>query len=121
MSEKIWIILGGLLAGFVNGLLGTGGGIILVFLLGKVLKNVERKDVFATTLMVTLVLSVVSTLMYLSKGVISFSADSISYFLSAGVGGYIGAYLLERLSVGVVKKVFGVLVIIAGAGMAGVI
>ncbi len=121
MKKIWWLIIGGLLAGIVNGLLGTGGGIILIFLLGKIMKNIERKDIFATTLTVTLVLSVVSIFVYMKKGGFYISQDSLKYVISAGIGGFIGAFLLEKLKVGFVKKLFGVLVIVAGLNMTGII
>ena len=51
-KEIAFLCIGGLCAGFINGLLGTGGGILLVFLLGKMMKEKadgDGKDVFATT------------------------------------------------------------------------
>ena len=121
MIENVLLIIGGLASGYVNGLLGTGGGIVLIFLLGRVLRNTCKKDIFATTLTVTLVLSVVSAVIYMKKGAISLSAETVKYAVSAVIGGFIGAYLLEKLKVGFVKKLFGVLVIIAGVNMAGLV
>ncbi len=121
MGEKILLAAGGVISGFINGLLGTGGGIALIFVLGKLLKQFDGKDIFANTLNVTLILSVISALIYMKKGEISFNEDTVKYVVSAGIGGLIGAYLLEKLQTKYVRKIFAVLVIIAGANMAGIL
>ena len=121
MSKGLVLAAGGIAAGFINGLLGTGGGIVLVFMLGMLYKKEnEKKDIFANVLMVTSGLSVVSLFVYLSKGEVEVSPKTLTYALSAILGGFLGAYLLDRLEVGFVKKLFCFLVIFAGLNMAGV-
>ncbi|MBE6718464.1 MAG: sulfite exporter TauE/SafE family protein [Ruminococcaceae bacterium] len=110
----------GLSAGFINGLLGTGGGIVLVFALDKLLKGKDGKDIFAMTLTVTLSMSIVSAFVYYLKGRLDFSTG-IGYGIAAIPGGVVGAYLLNKLKTETVKKVFGVLVIWVGLNMAGVV
>lgn len=133
MSNKNIMMLGGILAGIINGFLGTGGGILLLFLLeriykGKKAKNqkqgrqkYDEKDVFASVLPVTCALSAVSVVMYIIKGKINFSFDSLIYLPSAIVGGLCGAFLLNKIKVKWLKNIFSVLVVYAGLSMAGVI
>ncbi len=109
----------GISAGFINGLLGTGGGIVLVFVFGRYLKNMDKKDVFALTLTVTIVLSVVSAVVYYMKGGLEIKLG-VQYGVCAIPGGIIGAYLLDKLKANTVRKAFGVLVIWAGLNMIGV-
>lgn len=109
-------ILLGAAAGFINGFLGTGGGIILLFseMLSK--KNGDRRDGFAETLCVTFVLSAVSACIYFAAG--SVDAGELSVFcIPAVFGGIAGALLLDRLPTWVTGKIFAVLVIIAGGIM----
>ncbi len=113
------IIIAGLGAGFVNGLLGTGGGIVLIFALNYMLKGEKNKDIYAFTLCVTLALSLVSLFVYARKGAVDFT-ESVRYGLAAIPGGIIGAYLLDRLNGKIVKKIFAVLLIVAGANMVGI-
>ena len=55
--------LDGVLSGVDNGLLGTGGGIIFVYMLSLLTDN-DPKDNFATTLCATLPISAVSAFIY---------------------------------------------------------
>ena len=108
----------GCAAGFVNGFLGTGGGIILMF--GALLMNKKGKqdtrDLFAETAIVTLVFSVVSAVIYFIKGTVPLS-DSFKYYIPALVGGGIGALLLDKLPTKLLKKIFAAVVIVAGGIM----
>ena len=55
------LILGGLAAGAMNGLLGAGGGVILVFLLRAALgPKTESRDVYASALITTLPVTLIS-------------------------------------------------------------
>ena len=117
---KIKMMVVGILSGFVNGLLGTGGGIVLVFALGRFLKEKEGKDIFAVTLTVTMSMSVVSAIVYEVNGGLELGTG-IRYGIAAIPGGIIGACLLDKLKLETIKKVFGVLVLWVGLNMAGVI
>ncbi len=112
------IIIAGMGAGFINGLLGTGGGIVLVFALNYMRKGEKNKDIYAFTLCVTLALSLVSLFVYVGKGAVDFS-ESVRYGIGAIPGGVIGAYMLDRLNGKIVKMIFAVLLIVAGTNMAG--
>lgn len=109
----------GVSAGFVNGLFGTGGGIILVFALTSVFKDQEEytaRDIFASVIAAILPMSLVSIVSYIESGNVSF-ADASPYMLSGLVGGVIGAYLLDRINVKLLKHLFAVMVIYAGIKM----
>ncbi len=118
MTGIIPIIFTGSFAGFINGLLGTGGGIVLIFALNYMLKGEKNKDIYAFTLTVTLALSLVSLFVYARKGAVNFS-ESVRYGLAAIPGGVMGAFLLDKLNGKIVKRIFAVLLIVAGANMAG--
>lgn len=112
-----YLLLGGA-AGFVNGLLGTGGGILLLF--GSYFLNRGRKtdtrDLLASTALVTLILSAVSAVIYFLKGSVE-TASLPSYLIPALFGGALGAILLDRLPTRFLEKLFAVLVIVAGGLM----
>ena len=112
------IIGGGLLAGTVNGLLGTGGGIILVFLLAYLLKgqNADSRDVYANVIAVVLPLSAVSLILYLVRGMVESVGFGI-YIFPAIIGGVLGGLLLQRINTTLLKKAFAILVIYSGISM----
>lgn len=111
------LLLGGA-AGFVNGLLGTGGGIILLFgglLLGKREKT-DTRDLFAGTALVTMLLSTVSALLYFGHGKID-TAGLSPYLLPAVAGGATGAFLLDRLPTKALERLFALLTLVGGVLM----
>lgn len=106
-------------AGIVNGLLGTGGGIILVFWLAFVMKSdrgYSPRDVFATVISIVLPMSLVSLWVYASDGGIDFG-NAAEYLLPGVAGGVSGAFLLNKINVKLLKKIFAVMVIYAGIKM----
>jgi uncharacterized membrane protein YfcA len=109
------LVLGGIAAGFVNGLLGAGGGIITVFVLSKTYKEQmsEKNDVFAHALCVMLPLSLLSCFIYLARGRFTTSGFGL-FVLPAVLGGLIGGLLLGKLKARFVRRLFSLLVILSG-------
>lgn len=112
-------LLIGVLAGATNGLLGAGGGIIVTYFLSHALSDEQKQGngVFANAVATMLPLSALSLLIYFFNGYISFDMSLISIFPSALIGGFLGAFLLTKLHLKIVKTVFSILVIICGAMM----
>lgn len=102
-----------LLGGIVNGFLGTGGGIVLMLALGLLPAedSDSLRDRFATVIAVILPLSVISAASYGDK--LNFSAAA-PYILPGILGGIAGGFLLDKLSVKLVKRLFSLMVIWAG-------
>lgn len=114
-----------LAAGIVNGLLGAGGGIIILYLIRA--QNRKRqadgiagdggeRDSFATVVAVMLPVSLVSALSYASRGNIDL-AQMAPLAIPAMAGGTLGAYLTDRLPVAAVRAAFALLVIFSGIRM----
>ncbi|MBQ3068958.1 MAG: TSUP family transporter [Clostridia bacterium] len=87
----------GAAAGVINGLFGAGGGLLLVPLFMSWCR-LPPKDALATSLAVTLPLSVVSAAVYWFRGTLDFEA-ALPYMLGGIVGGLIGAAVMGRLQV----------------------
>ena len=113
------VILTGFAAGVLNGLFGTGGGIFIVFLFSRIYANSKeygKKDCFSMTLAVTLVFSAISLFGYLKNG--SLGTERLTpIFLPAFLGGAAGAFLLDRIDLGILRKIFAGLVIYAGVSL----
>lgn len=113
------LVAGGIAAGFVNGLLGTGGGIILIFLLSKLLgdsSDFDTKDIFATVVAIILPMSLVSALCYTAGQSVTFS-DAVPYIIPGIIGGILGGILLDIINTNALKKLFAIMVIYAGVRM----
>ena len=111
-SNKIVIIICGCLIGFVNGLLGGGGGMLCVPMLEKSL-HLSAKESHATALAVMLPLCVVSSGVYLYYSNIDYNSLWI-IMPSVILGGIAGAFLLKKLNSRIIRLVFAVLVLVVG-------
>lgn len=115
MEKKQYIIcaLSALAAGCINGIFGTGGGIVLVAVQSKLFKG-DVKSAIASTLVCTLCMSVATAVIYLLKGNVSFS-DAAPYLLPSVAGGVAGSAIFKKISPVWLCRIFSVFVIIAGA------
>ena len=112
------LALGGLFAGFANGLLGAGGGIIIIYLLSSLLKDkASSRDIFANSLCVMFPISLVSCLVYFLRGGIEVPSLGL-FLLPAVVGGVVGGFALSRINTTFLKKIFSLLVVISGVILA---
>lgn len=108
MQKKLKAVLLGSVAGLINGLLGTGGGMITVPLLASL--GLDPQKSHATSLAVIYPLTAMSAAVYLFRS----QADpfSILPFLPAGIAGAIaGAFFLKKIRGIWLKKGFALLMI----------
>lgn len=103
------------LGGALNGFLGTGGGILILFILNKLTKN-EKRDNFVTCLMSVIPISLIGSFSYFRAGSVDFSILN-SAFLPAILGGILGAFLFEKMKLKLLNLIFGALIIYSGASM----
>ncbi len=109
------LLICGLAAGVINGLLGTGGGIILVLGLSRICSGTlsDRRDVCANALVVTLALTLLSTLLYIRSGNAP-PSDLSRFVLPGALGGLAGGLLLGRITPHALGKLFAVLLVVSG-------
>lgn len=125
--RSIAIVLSvGLLAGIINGLLGAGGGVIIVLVLGALLQQSttkasadaasDPKDVYATSLLCMLPVSMLSALQY--AGTAQATQHDFSFFLLPAIlGGVLGGLLLHRVRLSLLRDLFAILLLISGVRM----
>lgn len=103
--------LTGFAAGMINGLLGTGGGMILVPLLEH--SGLSEKESHATSLAVILPVCSVSAAYYVCVGGAGLS-DALPYLPGGIFGALLGAALLRVIKPEVLRKIFSVIMILSG-------
>ncbi len=107
MKNKISSLIG-LLAGMLNGLLGSSGGMIIVPMLSRL--GLEKDKAHATSVCIVLPLCIFSSCIYFFSGRISVM-DVSPYLLWGLIGALIGSYLLTRIHPVFLKRVFGIVVL----------
>lgn len=101
----------GAACGLLNGLFGAGGGMAAVPLLKA--GGLPQKKAHATSLAVILPLAAVSAAFYLLDGALSFE-EAVPYLPGGFLGACAGALLMKRIPSGVLRRVFGALLLVAG-------
>lgn len=105
----------GLVAGFVNGFFGAGGGLLLVPMISLVRKD-NSKVSHATTLMCVLFMCVSSSVFYFIKKQVNFEL-LIYCGIGSVFGSLVGTKLLKKLKNNIIDLVFSVVLVIAGVLM----
>ena len=108
MKEKWKYVVTGALGGLANGLFGSGGGLFLVPLMTRWSKLEERKA-FATSVAIILSLSIVSSVVYFTKGALDFST-AWPYLLGGGIGGVISGLVFQKVPLNFLRRIFGLLI-----------
>jgi uncharacterized protein len=110
----IIIIIVGLIAGILSGLVGIGGGIIIVPALVLFLGFSQHQAQGTSLGILLLPAGILAAMNYYKQGYIDLKVVLI-LFIGFVIGGYIGSKISLNLSEAVVKKIFAVvLVLIAG-------
>ena len=109
--KKIFYYILGLISGFANGLFGSGGGMIVVPMLEKA--DIEPQKAHATSLAIILPLSILSSIIYFNFGNFSFM-EALKFIPGGIIGAIIGAIFLKKVPNILLKRIFGIIMIIAG-------
>ncbi len=111
-NGKIRLLLCGMAAGTVNGLLGAGGGMILVPLLST-LGSLDERDIFPASVGIIFPICIVS--LSFNPGFIHLPmADAWPYLLSAVPGGFLAGILEKKIPVKWLHRGLGILILIGG-------
>lgn len=104
----------GFFAGILNGLFGSGGGIIAVPLFKK--SGLSQKESQATALFMMLCLSLLSAFLYLQKGHLVFE-DSLGFLPGGIAGAFFAALFFRKISPFLLRKIFGGFVLFSAGRM----
>ena len=116
MQTILLIVLLGLVAGMLSGLVGIGGGIIIVPAL-VIFLGFSQHEAMGTSLgLLLLPAGILASVNYYKQGYIDIK---VVLFLFVGfvVGGYLGSKFSLSLSEIVVKRIFAVLMILVASKM----
>lgn len=108
-KNNIKLLTLGLVTGLVNGLFGSGGGTIIVPAL-VIFLGLEDYKAHATAISIILPLSIISTIVYFINKTISFKV-AIMVMLGGLLGSYIGAKILNKIPLNILRKIFGSVII----------
>lgn len=113
------LLVAGAAAGFLNGLLGAGGGIVLIYTLHALYCDGSAesvRDYFAATIACVIPMTLLSALLYAADGKLM-TAGASALSLPAVAGGALGAFFLDKIQTKFLQKLFAALVILAGMMM----
>ena len=111
-NEKLLLSFGALGAGFLSGLIGAGGGIVLYFILGALYgKGAKQNLVLSST--AVMFFCVVSLFFYKGNSTLDFPS-LFRLAIPAFVGGATGATLLKKISTATAKKLFAIVITLSG-------
>ncbi len=116
---RSWFLLPvSVLSGFLNSLLGAGGGIFLSLALEKLFEKElpDRRDLLSNSQAAMIPGCLVSCLLYAAKGRLDPTGFTV-YAIPAALGGAIGALLLGKLNSRIIGRIFAALVIFSGLRM----
>lgn len=114
MKNKKTAVFAGVFAGILNGLFGSGGGIVAVPLFKK--SGYSQKEAQATALFMMFILSLVSTGIYLFKGHLAFS-DAAGFIPGGILGGIAASVCFKKIKPALLRKIFGGFVTFSAAKM----
>ncbi|MCD7747251.1 MAG: TSUP family transporter [Firmicutes bacterium] len=116
----------GIIAGILNGLIGVGGGVVIVYAVGAIREKFhgtaisdEPHDVFATAVASVLPMTIVSVILRaFAAGESLLGGDDIAEFVVPAVaGGALGAFFLGKISSLWLTRLFSCLTVWAGVSM----
>lgn len=110
-KRNLSTVIYGLLIGTVNGLLGSGGGIVAVLALKRM--GFDQKSAQQNAVAIILPITVFSAALYLIRGNVALS-DAFAYIPTGILGAIIGSFIIKKISPKVLRVAFGIFMIYAG-------
>ncbi len=112
------LVLIGLLAGMLSGLIGVGGGIIIVPALVYFVGFTQKQAQGTSLGLLLLPIGILAVLNYYNKGLIDIKVVGIMA-LGFVLGGFLGSKLALAISEDALKKIFAVVLFYTGFKMLG--
>lgn len=107
-------LLAGAFCGFINGLFGSGGGVIAVMALRRFVG--DEQQVHATATLTVFLMSAVSFVLYLMGGSVDLG-EGLRYLPGGFIGAVVGAAALKKCGGDKLRRLFGGVIAVSGAVM----
>lgn len=117
MTTVLILLTVGLVAGFLSGLVGIGGGLIIIPVLVYFLQYSQQQAQGTVLFMFLLPISILGVINYYKAGYVEYKTALIMA-ITFIIGGYYGSRLAISLDQKLVKQVFGALMVLLGIKMA---
>ena len=116
MNTVLVLLLVGLLAGFLSGLIGIGGGILIVPVLVYLLAMNQKTAQGTTLFMFLLPIGLLGVYNYYKAGHVDFKSAAIMA-ITFIIGSYFGSKTAITIDTKLVKQIFGLVIILIGIKM----
>jgi uncharacterized membrane protein YfcA len=116
VNDVMWLVVLGLLAGTLSGLIGVGGGVIIVPALVYLFKFTQHRAEGTTLALLIPPIGILAVLPYFRQGNVDVRAAA---YICLGFlfGGLIGGHLANGLSNAALQRVFGVALLLISLRM----
>lgn len=111
-NRKNGLILSGGTAGFINGLFGAGGGMLLVPLLTH-LTDLDDRQIFAQSIAIILPICLVSLTASAIQTPLPWK-EALPYLFGSGIGGWLAARYGQRIPVLWLHRSLGLMILWGG-------
>ncbi len=108
------ILLAGITSGFLNGLFGSGGGVVAVMFLRSLIGD-EKKAHASATLMI-LAMSLISFALYAAYGEVLWK-EGLMFVPGGVIGAIVGSALLKNMGSQLLRRIFGGVLAVSGVVM----
>lgn len=116
MNAVLILLTLGLVAGFLSGLIGIGGGIIIVPVLVYLLQMNQKMAQGTTLFMFMLPIGILGVYNYYKQGQVDFKSALI-ICATFVIGSYYGSKTALAIDTKLVKQIFGAMIILIGLKM----
>jgi len=116
MNLVVVLLAVGLLAGFLSGLIGIGGGLVIVPVLVYMFAMDQKTAQGTTLFMFLLPIGILGVYTYHKHGHVDFKTAGIMA-LTFVVGSYLGSVAANTMDTKIVKQIFAVSIILIGIKM----
>jgi uncharacterized membrane protein YfcA len=116
LNEIIILVISGVSAGLVSGMLGVGGAIIMVPALVFFFAMTQHQAQGTSLAVLVFPVGILAFLNYYKQGYVNFKI-AVVIMIAFVVGSFLGSMVAIRVNERILKTIFGVLIIVLGIRM----